>query len=128
MRKALKNNIVTYFFPLVAIALLLPSVVFATDTKIMDKLKTTAETIGYKTSGEGADLAGVVGLVINMFFSLLGVIFIALIVAAGYHWMIAQGAQDKIKDAKDSLRSAIIGLVITVGAYAIWDFVWTYLT
>ncbi len=63
--------------------------------------------------------AKIVGTVIQAFLSLLGIIFVALILYAGYNWMMAQGEEDKVIKAKDTLKRAIIGLAITVGAYAI---------
>jgi len=63
--------------------------------------------------------ARIVGTVIQAFLSLLGIIFVALILYAGYNWMMAQGEEDKVEKAKDTLKRAIIGLAITVGGYAI---------
>ncbi len=64
-------------------------------------------------------LAQIVGVVIQAFLSLLGIIFVVLMIYAGYNWMMAQGEEDKVVKAKDTLKRAIIGLAITVGAYAI---------
>jgi len=38
-------------------------------------------------------------------------------------WMTAQGNEDKVSKAKDMITQAIIGLAITLGAYAITAFV-----
>jgi len=43
---------------------------------------------------------------------------------AGYNWMMARGDEEKVTKAKDTITRAIIGLLITIGAYAIsfWVF------
>lgn len=74
------------------------------------------------TSGTN-DLAGIVGVVVKAFLGLLGVIFLVLIIYAGYNWMIARGEEEKVTKAKDTLQRAIIGLIIVIGAYAISYFV-----
>lgn len=81
---------------------------------------------GFDTIGDQG-ISQVIANVISGFLGLLGIIFIILIVIAGFHWMIAQGEEEKIRKAKDSIRHAIIGLIIVASAYAITYFVFTYL-
>lgn len=68
-------------------------------------------------------LPTILGLVINGALSLLGVIFIILMVLAGYNWMMASGNEQKIEEAKSTIKRAIIGLVIVLGSWAIWNFI-----
>lgn len=68
-------------------------------------------------------LPTILGLVINGALSLLGIIFIVLMVLAGYNWMMASGNEQKIEEAKSTIKRAIIGLVIVLGSWAIWNFI-----
>jgi len=61
----------------------------------------------------------IVARIIAVFLGLLGLIFLILIILAGYKWMMAQGNEEKITEAKDQLKTGIIGLLIILGAYAI---------
>jgi len=76
---------------------------------------------GYDTSG--SDIFGLIQIVINAFLSLIGVILLAYILYAGYNWMTAQGEEEKVTKAKDTLKRAIVGVIIIVAAYAISIFV-----
>jgi len=69
-----------------------------------------------------ATLPQVIGTVIRAALTLVGVIFLILMVYGGYLWMIARGNDELIQKAKDTIRSAIIGIIIVVGAYAITDY------
>ncbi len=71
----------------------------------------------------GSTLPIVVGNIIRVFLSLLGIIFVVLIVYAGFLWMTAAGESEKVDKAKGIIKSAIIGLIITVMAYAITSYV-----
>jgi amino acid transporter len=75
-----------------------------------------------KTTNENS-LTSTIGLIINAALSLLGVIFIVLMILAGYNWMTASGSQEKLQEAKDTIKRAIIGLVIVIGSWAIWNFI-----
>lgn len=76
------------------------------------------------TAGYGDTTLGeVVATVIKGFLGLLGIIFIVLIILSGYNWMTAAGDEEKIKKATSTIRSAIIGLLIIIAAYAITYFV-----
>jgi hypothetical protein len=46
---------------------------------------------------------------------------------AGYNWMTAAGDEQKVEKAKDTITRAIIGIIITVSAYAITYFIFKYL-
>jgi len=46
---------------------------------------------------------------------------------AGFKWMTAAGDPEDVKKAKATIRMAIIGLVITGSAYALWKFIAAYL-
>jgi ABC-type nickel/cobalt efflux system permease component RcnA len=62
-------------------------------------------------------------MVVGAALSLLGVIFVVLMVLAGYNWMTASGNEQKVDEAKSTLKRAIIGLVIVLGAWSIWRFI-----
>jgi cytochrome bd-type quinol oxidase subunit 2 len=95
----------------------------------IDKLKKVGESGGFETTSSNEDgtiLAETLGRIVSAFLSLLGVIFIILILLAGYNWMTAAGDEEKVTRAKDTLRRAIIGLIIIVSAWGIWVFINTY--
>ena len=83
------------------------------------------ETVGneaYDVTG-AEDLNSIIGTVINTVLGLLGVIFLILLVYAGFLWMTAAGNDDKVTKAKQILTTSIIGLVIVLAAYSIAAFV-----
>lgn len=102
---------------LAAVGLLLgvPLLVFAAD----DNLASVASTSGLGTDS----LMTIIGRVINVVLSLLGVIFLILLVYAGAIWMTAGGDGKKVDKAKGILINAVVGLLITMSAYAISVFV-----
>lgn len=65
----------------------------------------------------------IVSAVISSVLSLMGVIFLILMLYAGFNWMTARGEEEKVTKAKDTLTRAIVGLIIVLAAYAISYFV-----
>lgn len=86
------------------------------------KLKSVAGKAEYKT-GDDAQLESLVGAAVKGFLSILGVLFLVLIVYGGYTWMNAQGAEEEIEKAKKIITQAVIGLIIVMASYAITAFV-----
>ncbi|PIR12800.1 hypothetical protein COV49_04150 [Candidatus Falkowbacteria bacterium CG11_big_fil_rev_8_21_14_0_20_39_10] len=86
-------------------------------------LKDAAGSAKYDTTPEKSDLVILVGNVIQVFLSILGIIFMGLALYGGYLWMNARGNEEQVTKSKNLLRDAVIGLVIIVGAYAITYFV-----
>jgi len=83
-------------------------------------LQTTAEkNAGYKNTS----IDVIIGTVISTLLAILGVIFLVLIVYAGYIWMIARGDEAKVEKSKNTIINSTIGLIIVLGAYAISYFV-----
>jgi hypothetical protein len=81
---------------------------------------------GGKPTGNDS-LAGIMATAIKAFLGLLGIIFLVLIIYAGFTWMTAQGEEEKVTRAKETLQRAIIGLIIIVAAYSITYFVFNSL-
>lgn len=76
----------------------------------------TAPKAGVDTQ---SSLPDIIGTIINVALSLVGLIFLCLMVYAGYLWMTAQGDEGQIDSAKAIIRSSIIGLVVVMSAYAL---------
>jgi uncharacterized membrane protein YwzB len=78
-------------------------------------------------SSTSANLPALVGSLINVLLSVLGIVFVILMVYAGFLYMTASGEEDKVKKAKKLISQAVIGLIIIVAAYAISNFVFQQL-
>jgi len=75
------------------------------------------------TTGLEKDISVSISTIISAALSLVGTIFLILAVYAGIMWMTAGGNEEKVTKAKGIITQAIIGLAITMGAYAITAFV-----
>jgi hypothetical protein len=82
---------------------------------------------GYSETSSSAGVSDIVARVIFTALSLLAVIFIILIIIAGYQWMTAGGNEEQVAKAKKNIANAVIGLIIILSAYAITWFIFTYL-
>ena len=108
------------------VILMLPYFVFA-DNPALNLLESVGTDSGPYQTADELTLATTIGVVIKVALSLIGVVFIILMVYGGYNWMTAAGEEEKVRKAKDTIWRAVIGLVITIGSYAIWAWIYKYL-
>lgn len=124
-RSSLTTKIITItpwllFLVVFLAALLMPQLALAQD----DALEQVASASGLPTT----NLIVIIGNIIRIFLSLLGIILVVLILYAGFLWMTAAGNPDQVQKAKDIIKRAIVGLIIIVSAFAIVSFIITRLT
>ncbi len=62
--------------------------------------------------GEPDDVRVTITKIIVLFLQFLGIIFLVLILFAGFQWMMSGGNEEKVGKAKKLLINAVIGLVI----------------
>lgn len=74
------------------------------------------------TGGMNTSVGSYMGLVIKVWLSIQGLMFLGLMIAAGFAWM-SSDKPDAIKEAGTKITNATIGLVLTAAAYAITIFV-----
>ncbi len=86
-----------------------------------DSLDKAALRAGYDTAQ--TDVYFVIGNAISVALSLIGVLFLALILYGGFLWMSDQGNEDNVAKAKKIIKMATIGLIVVVAAYALSYFV-----
>lgn len=91
-------------------------------------LKPLGNKAGYNTVTAPKSPQEMIGSAILVIISFIGVIFLVQTIYAGFYWMSSQGNEEKIKKAKGSLSSAIIGLGIVALAYIISYFAIKLLT
>jgi len=77
----------------------------------------------YGESGEPQPLQLVIANVVKVGLGLFGIIFVILIIMAGYKYMTAGGNDEKVKQSVAQIRNAIIGLLIVLAAYSITIFI-----
>jgi len=115
---------------LALIILLFPLIAGAQNLKnafgLNSSLDAAADKAGYDK--DKYKVEPIIGDVIKAFLGILGIIFLILMIYAGYSWMTAHGDEQKVTKAKETITAAIIGLVIVIGAYAITFFVISKLT
>lgn len=89
---------------------------------------TTQMDIAGQQTGLGAnDPRAAVARIINYSLGLVGIIFLAYVVYAGYLWMTAGGEDEKITEAKNHLKNGLIGLIIILAALSISLIITTYI-
>ncbi|MEI6511185.1 MAG: hypothetical protein WCO25_04045 [Candidatus Uhrbacteria bacterium] len=81
-------------------------------------------TIG-STAGlsQANSLPTMIGNVIQVLLGVLGIVFVVLVVYAGFLYLTSAGEDKGVGKAKKLLTQAVIGLIIIVSAYAISGYV-----
>jgi len=89
---------------------------------IEETQKATGNLLPKTVAGAGT-VPQLVGKIVAVALSLLGIIFFLMILYAGGLWMIAMGNQDRVTRAKEIMEAAVIGLLIVLASYAISRFI-----
>lgn len=74
------------------------------------------------------DLRVIVARIIQIVFSVLGIIAVVLVLYGGFMWMTAAGNEERVSKAKKVLTGSLIGLAIMLTSFAIVSFIlnrWT---
>jgi len=125
----MNKNISKIIFSLTVAVLLLPSVTMAfapLDPNSINAINSYSIDVvnnNYNLATNENSVNVIVGQVIQVFLGLLATIFIILFVLAGYNWMTAAGSKDKVEKAQETIKVAIIGLLIILAAYIVTYFV-----
>lgn len=125
----LKKFLPLFIFIILAASFLLPMAhcnagLLASSSGITSQTNALRDSAGFD---QNMALDDIVALVIRVALSMLGIIFLVLLVLAGYQWMTAGGNEKEVESAQARIKTAVIGLVIVLAAYAITAFVFTRL-
>jgi len=80
-----------------------------------------------QAQSEKASVATIVGRVINVVLSFVGVVFLILIIYGGFIWMTAGGSEEKVGQAINIFTAAAYGLMIVIAAFLITRYIGTAL-
>ncbi len=79
-----------------------------------------------KANGMPSDLVGVNGVftkITNTVLYAVGIISVIMLIYGGLRYVVSGGDSKKVTDAKNTIMYAIVGLIISILAYAIVNFV-----
>lgn len=98
-----------------------------TSTTAKGSMQNQAEKMNKMAGFGDASVDNIAAAVIETALSLLGIIFLVIIIFAGYRWMTASGNEEEVKKAQEAIKRGIIGLLIVILAYAVTSFVFNAL-
>lgn len=119
----------TYKTIILSLCLLILGVLSFIPTKVSASNLADDITGQYTRGAETAELSKVddprlaVAGIIKEILKLLGTIFLALTVYAGFQLMTARGDEGKVEKAQKTIQAAVIGLTVILAAYSITAFV-----
>lgn len=82
----------------------------------------------YNADDRPADIRAIIINIIRIVLGFLAVIFLVLMVIAGFKYMTAAGNEDQTKKAMSQITSSVIGLLIILASWVITTAVLRYLT
>ena len=94
-------------------------------TQATNQTSVTANAAGI---GAQSDLITIIGRIINIALGFVGVIFLVILIYAGYTYMTAGGDPKKVETAQAWIRNAVIGMIIVAFSFAIVNFILNWLT
>ena len=78
---------------------------------------------GYKNTNEEAMAKEKVGKILNVVYGLIGIVAVIFVIIGGFKYMTSQGEPGRVQQAKNTILFSLIGLVITLSAFAITAFI-----
>lgn len=97
---------------------------------IIEKIQPSQHTAQVEGVFDGLNIPNRQGLessqvasVISFIFVLIGIIAVIMIIVSGYRYVFSGADPSKTKQAKDTILWAVIGLVVSMSAWAIVNFI-----
>ena len=87
-------------------------------------LKATAEKAQY---GETTDIYSMIGTILKLGLSMVGIVFLAIMFYAGLRWMTGRGNEEFATKAKDAMFNATFGFILVAAAYGLTVFIFSKL-
>lgn len=78
---------------------------------------------GSKNKDEEAEMFQKIGNALTVVYGLVGILAVIFVIVGGFKFTTSQGDPGKVAQAKNTILFSLIGLVITLGAFAITGFV-----
>ena len=109
------------FLAIFLTVLIVPYLVFAqTAGHPQANMAQVAAGAGFNPSTDDTTISSIAGTIVNSALGFLGIIFLGLILYAGFLWMTAQGESDKVEQAKKIIKNCVIGLILIICAWGIY--------
>ena len=113
-----KLNIKLILIIFIASFLLLPATALAAD-EVQDGMDIINQIFGYN----GKDIREIAASLINEAIGFVGIIFVGVLIIAGFKYMFSGGEQENMSKARSAIISAIIGVILIFTSYSIVNFV-----
>lgn len=69
--------------------------------------------------GKDVDIRLIIAKIINIVLGFIAIIFLVLLIIAGYRYMMASGNEEAVKKSTSQIKQSIIGLIIIIAAWGI---------
>jgi hypothetical protein len=125
------NKILISILSIIIVFVIFSQISFAvepTDETMVNSIQGRVEAVRGEAGYAQADkysIINMISLIIQSILSLLGIIFLVLILISGFQWMMSNGNEEIIGKAKDRIKNSIIGLAIVVLSFSISVFVFS---
>ncbi len=120
MESQYRRMAIKFFAFLVGVFLLTIPVYAAEDTTKDDGLNTTFPGSGNIIPG---DIGSYLVAFYQFFISAIAIMAVVVIMFAGFRWMTAQGNQERVSKAKETLWGAVIGVFLALISWVVLNFI-----
>lgn len=127
MKQRISTIVVALLIAIFGVASLLPaSLTGAEEVEVFKKAcDTNPSSVVCQSKDEGAtreDAAKRVQVIINTILMVLGIVAVIVIIIGGFRYVTSQGDENGVKQGKNSIIYAVVGLVIAMLAFVIVNF------
>lgn len=112
----------------VAVVPVVPQSAYAAEqcsTAACTTIQNGVNSVGGDAAGNSTSLALRIKDIVNVLLFIIGAIAVIMIIIGGFRYVTSGGEAGSIKNAKNTILYAVVGLVIAIFAYAIVNFVIT---
>lgn len=90
-------------------------------------IQSQSDAFNSEAGFQSTEIGSIIALLIKVVLGFLAIIFLVLMILAGFKWMTAAGNEDQVKKAQATIKMAVIGLLIVLAAYGVTYFIFNKL-
>lgn len=88
-----------------------------------DQIKTGVDAIGGNKGGNATPITSLAKTITNTLLFVIGAVAVVMIVIGGFRYVTSNGEAAQVQAAKNTIMYAVIGIIVSLMAYAIVNYV-----